>query len=345
MRYSLFISIIVIVFHIVSTWHAEASADKEKLNAFYKQLVSAVKSDRPTAQEVFDLVRRNPETARNFLKALESRISSGGKHTASYVLLRKRLEEGLLLNKKGCSGEAVDEIISRAFDTVDLSLDDRIFFMQRATSMCPKRADAWKKLGKLYLKQLQYGMAIKAFEKNQRLKKDEETAGLIELAEKRLEDYKNSEKVSSDTVRHILEKPNNLMAPIPGKAGAMVSMRRALQMRVQFDTNSDQIKDDYKAELDIIGREIQRALKKDQRLALTIEGHADNRGTEDMNFELSKKRAESVKGYLVEKFNLNPEKLSCKSYGFYRPIAPGNNEQSYALNRRVEFRKMEAKSP
>ena len=70
---------------------------------------------------------------------------------------------------------------------------------------------------------------------------------------------------------------------------------------------------------------------------LIIAGHADYVGSEEYNRDLSERRANSVKEYLVETHEIEPYRLSIKAYGETRPIASNESEEGRALNRRVEF--------
>lgn len=71
-------------------------------------------------------------------------------------------------------------------------------------------------------------------------------------------------------------------------------------------------------------------------LAVTIEGHADNRGSLEYNQALGQRRAESAKKYLVN-LGLPAAMFRTVSYGEERPVAQGNNEAAWAQNRRDEF--------
>ncbi|MDP9035905.1 MAG: OmpA family protein, partial [Myxococcota bacterium] len=67
-----------------------------------------------------------------------------------------------------------------------------------------------------------------------------------------------------------------------------------------------------------------------------ISGHADERGTEAYNLQLSKARAEAVKELLV-RFGVDSARLTTQAYGFSHPRSAGHTENDWRENRRVEF--------
>jgi outer membrane protein OmpA-like peptidoglycan-associated protein len=69
---------------------------------------------------------------------------------------------------------------------------------------------------------------------------------------------------------------------------------------------------------------------------LTIEGHADERGTDEHNLELSQRRAERVRDVMV-KLGCDPATIQAIGYGRSRPRAPGHTDADHQKNRRVEF--------
>jgi len=72
-------------------------------------------------------------------------------------------------------------------------------------------------------------------------------------------------------------------------------------------------------------------------LRLEIQGHTDNVGDDDKNLDLSQRRAESVKNYLVKK-GIDEGRLEAKGYGETTPIADNGTAEGRAQNRRVEFK-------
>jgi OOP family OmpA-OmpF porin len=72
-------------------------------------------------------------------------------------------------------------------------------------------------------------------------------------------------------------------------------------------------------------------------MELIIEGHTDNIGGAQFNLELSRKRAEAVKRWLVDKAGIGEVRLTTVGYGLSRPIADNSMDEGRAKNRRVEL--------
>jgi OOP family OmpA-OmpF porin len=66
-----------------------------------------------------------------------------------------------------------------------------------------------------------------------------------------------------------------------------------------------------------------------------IEGHTDNVGGEQYNLQLSQRRAESVRKYLIDNFNIAPDRLKAEGFGESRPIASNSTPEGREQNRRV----------
>lgn len=77
-------------------------------------------------------------------------------------------------------------------------------------------------------------------------------------------------------------------------------------------------------------------LKSYPQVILQIEGHCDERGTEEYNMALGSRRAGAARQFLVD-LSIDPNRLYTISYGEEGPIDTGNNEQAWALNRRDHF--------
>ena len=100
--------------------------------------------------------------------------------------------------------------------------------------------------------------------------------------------------------------------------------------RVFFDFDQYSVRQDQRAVLDR-----QAAwLKKYPEVTVTVEGHADERGTREYNLALGNRRATAAKNYLVA-LGINPNRVQTISYGKERPAVAGSNEQAWAQNRRA----------
>ena len=90
--------------------------------------------------------------------------------------------------------------------------------------------------------------------------------------------------------------------------------------------------DDAKAEIDTL---VQQLKNEPNGGYIEIEGHTDNAGTKELNYKLGMERAENVKRYLYEQHQVPLHKINVISYGEDKPIAPNNNRDGRAQNRRV----------
>jgi peptidoglycan-associated lipoprotein len=84
-----------------------------------------------------------------------------------------------------------------------------------------------------------------------------------------------------------------------------------------------------------------RGLAMDDYAGVTIriEGHCDERGSDEYNMALGEKRAATARDYLVN-YGIDPKRISIISYGESRPVDPGHNEAAWAKNRRDMFIKV-----
>jgi peptidoglycan-associated lipoprotein len=77
-------------------------------------------------------------------------------------------------------------------------------------------------------------------------------------------------------------------------------------------------------------------LRENPQATVTIEGHCDNRGTNEYNLALGEGRAQSAKAFLTD-LGIDPSRLNTLSYGEERPINPAQTEEAWAQNRRGHF--------
>jgi outer membrane protein OmpA-like peptidoglycan-associated protein len=115
---------------------------------------------------------------------------------------------------------------------------------------------------------------------------------------------------------------------------AMLAKMPKVGALVLFDYNSDMIKDESKPLLREYGKVLQSLLKD---AVLIVAGHTDSIGSDRYNLELSNRRAEAIKKFLVAEFQIADRRLIIKPYGKSTPITSNETEDGRAQNRRVEF--------
>ncbi len=83
-------------------------------------------------------------------------------------------------------------------------------------------------------------------------------------------------------------------------------------------------------------KSVASALNENKSIQVTLAGHADERGTREYNLALGQRRAETVSDYFILN-GISKNRISVKSYGEERPLALGQDDESYSKNRRVEI--------
>ena len=99
--------------------------------------------------------------------------------------------------------------------------------------------------------------------------------------------------------------------------------------RIFFATNKSSLTTASRATL----RKQATYLRKNKNLNVTIEGHADERGTREYNLALGERRANAAKDYLMT-YGISSNRISVLSYGKERPVDSGSNPLAWSKNRR-----------
>lgn len=122
---------------------------------------------------------------------------------------------------------------------------------------------------------------------------------------------------------------SNIPGPTPGTQEHLVVN---VGDRVFFDFDKADLKPEARTTVEALAV----WLNNYPSATLTIEGHADERGTREYNLALGERRASSVRDYLVA-LGSDPNRLTTISYGKERPAVLGSNEEAWAQNRRGVF--------
>jgi peptidoglycan-associated lipoprotein len=115
------------------------------------------------------------------------------------------------------------------------------------------------------------------------------------------------------------------------KSLEQINKEKPLEM-VHFDYDKYFIREDAKPVLE----KDAAWLKKFKTVKVLIEGHCDERGTEEYNLALGEKRAKSAMDYLAS-LGVSGDRMKILSYGKSQPLATGHDEASWQTNRRAQF--------
>lgn len=102
---------------------------------------------------------------------------------------------------------------------------------------------------------------------------------------------------------------------------------------IYFDVNSARLR----SESEPVLREIAAALQNNPSWQLAIDGHTDAAGTAAANLDLSRRRAEAVRGALVDQYRIDATRLSAEGHGATVPKSTNDTADGRARNRRVEL--------
>jgi len=102
---------------------------------------------------------------------------------------------------------------------------------------------------------------------------------------------------------------------------------------IQFDEGDAELKPEMFTDLDNLAD----FLSINIDFYLTVSGHTDKGGSEEFNLELSQRRAETIKEYLVYFGGVDESRIEAKGFGSSQPLVVENTEEDRELNRRVEF--------
>lgn len=108
---------------------------------------------------------------------------------------------------------------------------------------------------------------------------------------------------------------------------------RATLKPIYFEYDKSNIRPEYQPVLETISK----WLAKNAGQQLLVEGHCDERGTDEYNLALGERRALAVRRYLVA-LGVSSDRVHTISYGEEKPANPGHDEAAWSKNRRAEFK-------
>ncbi len=127
---------------------------------------------------------------------------------------------------------------------------------------------------------------------------------------------------------------------VGGACVAATAERPECRPTVHFDFDRSDL---HEEELPLL-RRVPRCFAADPTLRVRIEGHSDERGTEEYNLALGDRRAHAVRTYLVN-LGVPTAGLKTVSFGKLRPLCPEHDESCWMRNRRSELHQAKAIEP
>jgi len=103
---------------------------------------------------------------------------------------------------------------------------------------------------------------------------------------------------------------------------------------VYFDFDRAEIRPDAKS---VLRNNASAIMANAEWGVITIEGHCDERGSEEYNLALGERRANAVKRYLAD-LGVPSNRMRTVSFGEARPAVPGHDESAWRYNRRADFK-------
>ena len=176
-----------------------------------------------------------------------------------------------------------------------------------------------------------------------RIQQDEAKIGQVdqkaEAAGKSAEAAQTAANAANAAARQVGTRVDQVAA---GVAADVASLRKLVyevtlsEDQGNFKFGKTELPDEAKARLDAMVGQLKGTQDKD--LYIEVEGHTDNVGTKEGNYELGLERAEAVKRYLYMQHQIPLHKINVISYGEEKPVSPNNTRDGRAQNRRVVIR-------
>ena len=249
----------------------------------------------------------------------------------------------------------------------DACLEEKAYFYQRATALCEaypeahnNLADVYEKLGRypeairhysqavdvspdmavayfglgdVYFHTGEFGKAVAAYDKGLTLHPGDSLA----LKNRDLALRMSAGKQIDASIIETALGGGEIKTM--GPAGIRPNLRLPIYIPFAFD--SDTLLPQAKEPLAAMGKALGSILREAPSSAFVIEGHTDAQGTDEYNFGLSKRRAQTIVRALGAQFGLPADRLGIKGYGKTRPFSLGSSDSDYARNRRVEVVRLE----
>lgn len=215
------------------------------------------------------------------------------------------------------------ELAEQTFDAEGNSADtrDRAYVAMRKAQLANVQAHIVRNQRKLQA--LQKDMKLEQTQQLSTLREsyEEQQTRLAAEQRARKEAEKRAEQLAKDLaeIAQVKEEPRGTVITLSGS--------------VLFASGETELLPAAQSRLEKVATAL---IQEDPGAMVVVEGHTDTQGSEEFNLDLSEKRAESVRKYLVSQ-GVAEDRIRAKGVGFAEPVAPNKTVEGRANNRRVEI--------
>jgi outer membrane protein OmpA-like peptidoglycan-associated protein len=295
-------------------WHLLAQADEERVDKYAPQTLALARASLAEAERSLVEDRYDTDRPRSLAQQAKEQASHA-LHLAAVIKSvnsgDKPMEQVLL-----ASEAPVVDIASAADVTPDLSNGAASTAAETLVAVNSNK----RELAKLKLELAERDERIKALEKSLGGASREAVAlnSLLAEQQERREQLAQVEQMFALNEAEVLRSGNAIILRLVG---------------LSFDSGSAVILSSHFALL----TKVEEGLKNFPDSIITVEGHTDSFGSDDANLELSQRRADAVRSFLLSRTDIAPYRISAMGYGEARPIASNETADGRARNRRIDL--------
>jgi outer membrane protein OmpA-like peptidoglycan-associated protein len=176
------------------------------------------------------------------------------------------------------------------------------------------------RIGQVFLSEGKPIEALKAMQRGQSLHPDAECDAEI----RKLQIAASSRVLTAAEIQRNFEASRDL------------DLGPSVDLYINFEFNRDQLTAKGAAQARELGIALADRAYSSRRFEIV--GHTDNQGPASVNLPLSKRRAETVKGFIEKEYKITPQRMDTKGMGQTQLLRTGTTEEDHAINRRVQIR-------
>jgi outer membrane protein OmpA-like peptidoglycan-associated protein len=158
-------------------------------------------------------------------------------------------------------------------------------------------------------------------------------AQIVQIEQTALPPVTTVPAIASEATPESADLPAQDQVPQTDLALALLTTGRMVLEGLVFDSGRATLADDSEGVL----QQVAAWLTLNSDASIILVGHTDNEGSLDSNIAVSRKRAETVRQELIDRYQADGERIATEGVGYLVPRASNATEQGRALNRRVEI--------